>query len=314
MKMNLRLALAGKTCVLLALLILSPSLFTSSSIIFETNARNTGDGPVMLIRADDMGMSHGQNQAFRTLVETGMPVSVSVMFACPWWKQAVEILEEHPEVSVGVHLTLNAEWKHYRWGPVLGRSAVPSLVDDEGYFFPSRALLYGNDPKLDEIEAELRAQVQRAVDSGLQIDYLDYHMGAAMQTPETRAIVEGIAADYGLAISRWFGEDYSNITFFAPIGSKTDSLVSRVNRLDPDAVNLQVVHIAPEQSDMNDMIDLNEFGLPNMAEHRFHELQALLSPEFREALEQNRVRLVTYRDLVRELGLESMQRPEIYRD
>jgi len=87
-------------------------------------------------------------------------------------------------------------------------------------------------------------------------------MGAAVQTPETRAIVEQIAAEYGLAISRWFGEDYSNVTYFAPIGSKTDSLVSRVNRLDTDAVNLQVVHIAPEQSDMNDMIDLNELACP----------------------------------------------------
>ncbi|MFO8150946.1 MAG: ChbG/HpnK family deacetylase, partial [Trueperaceae bacterium] len=63
-----------------------------------TFARNSGDGPAMLIRADDMGMSHGQNQAFQTLIESGMPVSVSVMFACPWWKQAVVILEEHPEV------------------------------------------------------------------------------------------------------------------------------------------------------------------------------------------------------------------------
>ena len=306
--MNFRIILSGKTGFLLLL------IFLAASLTHKSSAGESGDGPAMLIRADDMGMSHGQNQAFRKLIETGMPLSVSVMFACPWWKQAVEILEEHPDVSVGVHLTLNAEWKHYRWGPVLGRSAVPSLVDDQGYFFPSRALLYDNDPQLDEIEAELRAQVQRAVDTGLQIDYLDYHMGAAVETPETRAVVEQIAADYDLAISRWFGEDYSNITYSAPIGSKTDSLVSRINRLDPDAVNLQVVHIAPEQSDMNDLIDLNEFGLSDMAGHRYHELQALLSPEFREALEQNQVRLVTYRDVVREMGLDSMERPEIYKD
>ncbi|MBP3193338.1 carbohydrate deacetylase [Natronogracilivirga saccharolytica] len=306
--MNFRIILSGKTGFLLLL------IFLAASLTHKSSAGESGDGPAMLIRADDMGMSHGQNQAFRKLIETGMPLSVSVMFACPWWKQAVEILEEHPDVSVGVHLTLNAEWKHYRWGPVLGRSAVPSLVNDQGYFFPSRALLYDNDPQLDEIEAELRAQVQRAVDTGLQIDYLDYHMGAAVETPETRAVVEQIAADYDLAISRWFGEDYSNITYSAPIGSKTDSLVSRINRLDSDAVNLQVVHIAPEQSDMNDLIDLNEFGLSDMAGHRYHELQALLSPEFREALEQNQVRLVTYRDVVREMGLDSMERPEIYKD
>jgi chitin disaccharide deacetylase len=270
-------------------------------------------GPrLMLIRSDDFGMSHGKNMAIRELIETGMPVSVSVMFACPWWKEAVEILQKHPDVSVGVHLTLNAEWKHYRWGPVLGPAAVPSLVDDDGYFFPSRSALYGNNPELSEIEAELRAQVQRAVDTGLQIDYLDYHMGAAVQTPETRIIVEKIAEDFGLGISRWFGEDDSSVTYTAPLGAKTDSLVNRVNNLNPDAVNLQVVHVAPAQSDMNAMIDLNPTGPRDMAEQRHGELQALLSPEFREALQRNNVTLITYRDLIRSRGLESMQRPAIY--
>lgn len=264
---------------------------------------------LMLIRSDDFGMSHGKNMAIQQLIETGMPVSVSVMFACPWWKEAVEILREHPDVSVGVHLTLNAEWKHYRWGPVLGPSAVPTLVDDEGYFFPSRSALFGNNPELSEIEAELRAQVQRAVDTGLQIDYLDYHMGAAVQTAETRAIVEQLAAEYGLAISRWFGEDDSSVTYTAPLGEKTAGLVDRVNNLNPDAVNLQVVHVAPAQSDMNSMIDLNPSGPRDMAEQRHGELQALLSPEFQQALQRNNVKLITYRDLISDRGLQTMQKP-----
>ncbi|MCH8494427.1 MAG: ChbG/HpnK family deacetylase [Balneolales bacterium] len=268
----------------------------------------------MLIRADDMGMSHGQNLAFQELIESGIPVSVSVMFSTPWWKHAVEILRDHPNVSIGVHLTLNAEWRDYRWGPVLGRSEVPSLVDDEGYFFPSRSLLYGNNPDITEIEAELRAQVQRAIDTGLPIDYIDYHMGAAVQTPETRAIVEAIASDYNLGISRWFDENYSNVTFSAPLGTKTDALINRVNNLSDTTVNLQVMHIAPAQSDMNAMIDLNTFGLPDMAVHRQEELQAILSDEFIEAVRSKRVRLITYRDLIRERGLESMERPEVYRD
>jgi chitin disaccharide deacetylase len=266
----------------------------------------------MLIRSDDFGMSHGKNMATRELIETGMPLSVSVMFACPWWKEAVAILREYPDVSVGVHLTLNAEWEHYRWGPVLGRSAVPSLVDHEGYFFPSRSALFANNPSLNEIEAELRAQVQRAVDTGLQIDYLDYHMGAAVQNAETRAIVESIAADFGLGISRWFGEVSSSVTYDAPLGAKTDSLVNRVYNLDPDAVNLQVVHVAPALSDMNAMIDLNPFGPRDMAEQRHGELQALLAPEFREAVEHNNVILITYRELIARRGLESMQRPAMY--
>jgi predicted glycoside hydrolase/deacetylase ChbG (UPF0249 family) len=268
----------------------------------------------MLIRADDMGMSHGQNEAFRELIDSGLPVSVSVMWACPWWKHAVEILRTHdnPNVSVGVHLTLNAEWRDYRWGPILGASAVPSLVDADGYFFPSRSALFGNNPRLDEIEAELRAQIQRAVNSGIRIDYVDYHMGAAVQTAETRAIVEKLAAEFGLAISRWFGENSNSDTYSAPLGTKTQALLDRVQQLPADAVNLQVFHIAPERSDMNAMVDLNTFGLPDMARHRHEELRALLSDEFKEAVAARGIRLVTYRDLVRERGLGSMAKPAYY--
>jgi chitin disaccharide deacetylase len=291
-------------------------LLVSTATFAQTPSYTPPEEPAytMLIRADDLGMSHGQNLAFQELMESGLPVSVSVMFSTPWWKHAVEILRNHPEVSVGVHLTLNAEWRDYRWGPVLGRSAVPSLVDDEGYFFPSRALLYGNNPNLGEIEAELRAQVERALSTGLQIDYVDYHMGAAVQTPETRAIVERIASDYNLAISRWFGEVANSDTYSAPLGTKTEALVSRVHNLSSDQVNLQVMHIAPASSDMNAMVDLNAFGLPEMAVHRHQELQAVLSEEFLEAVLSRKVRLITYRDLVRERGLETMERPEVYRD
>jgi chitin disaccharide deacetylase len=299
------------------LLSLVVNLLLLNTIVFaQTPSYTPPEEPAytMLIRADDMGMSHGQNLAFQELIESGLPVSVSVMFSTPWWKHAVEILRNHPEVSVGVHLTLNAEWRDYRWGPVLGRSAVPSLVDDEGYFFPSRALLYGNNPDLGEIEAELRAQVERALATGLQIDYVDYHMGAAVQTPETRTIVERIASDYNLAISRWFGEVANSDTYSAPLGTKTEALVSRVHNLSSDQVNLQVMHIAPASSDMNAMVDLNAFGLPDMAVHRHEELQAVLSEAFPEAVLSQKVRLITYRDLVRERGLETMERPEVYRD
>lgn len=268
----------------------------------------------MLIRADDMGMSHGQNEAFRELIASGLPVSVSVMWGCPWWKHAVEILRTHdnPNVSVGVHLTLNSEWREYRWGPILGASAVPSLVDTDGYFFPSRSALFGNNPRMEEIEAELRAQIQRAVNSGIRIDYVDYHMGAAVQTAETRAIVEKLAAEYGLAISRWFGENSNSDTYSAPLGTKTEALIARVAQLPPDAVNLQVFHIAPERSDMNAMTDLNTFGLPDMARHRNEELKALLSVDFKQAVAARGIHLVTYRDLVRERGLGSMTKPTYY--
>src|SRR5467141_5001273 len=137
----------------------------------------TLDQVYLIIRTDDAGMSHSVNMGLERLIETGLPVSVSVMFPTPWYQETVDILKRHPEVAVGIHLTLNSEWKNYRWGPVLGRTAVPSLVDADGYFFPSSEALHQNHPDLKEVEKELRAQIQRALRSGLTIDYVDCHMG-----------------------------------------------------------------------------------------------------------------------------------------
>src|ERR1700754_1066114 len=75
--------------------------------------------PRLMIRLDDIGMNHSVNMAAQKIAETGMPVSVSLQFACPWYQEAVEILKKYPQASVGVHLTLTSEWKNYRWGPVL---------------------------------------------------------------------------------------------------------------------------------------------------------------------------------------------------
>src|SRR6201989_1379684 len=88
--------------------------------------------PPLLIRLDDIGMNHSVNMAVEKMAETGLPFSASVQFACPWYQEAVDILKKNPQISVGVHLTLTSEWKYYRWGPVLGPTAVPSLVDTAG--------------------------------------------------------------------------------------------------------------------------------------------------------------------------------------
>ena len=127
-------------------------------------------------------MNHAVNLAIAKVAATGLPFSVSVLFACPWYQEAVEILKRHPHVAVGVHLALNSEWRHYRWGPVLGKAGAPSLVDAAGYFLPSRDAFLTSSPDLGEAERELSAQVERALASGLRITYVDAHMGTALAT------------------------------------------------------------------------------------------------------------------------------------
>ena len=122
----------------------------------KTNAK---DPIPILIRCDDIGMCHSVNLAAKQVLDLGIPVSMSVMVPCPWFAEAVELLKKYSNVSIGIHLTLNSEWRQYRWGPVAGAKAVPSLVDSVGLFFPSRSALFAHNPSLTEIETELRAQI-----------------------------------------------------------------------------------------------------------------------------------------------------------
>ncbi|OGU27990.1 MAG: hypothetical protein A2X66_01570 [Ignavibacteria bacterium GWA2_54_16] len=263
----------------------------------------------ILIRCDDLGMCHAVNMAAIQVLKSGLPVSFSVMFACPWYQEAVDILRRYPHASVGVHLTLNAEWKNYRWGPIAGRLAVPSLVDSLGYFFPTRAALFGNKPSLGEIETELRAQIDRALKSGLRIDYLDHHMGAAVNTLETRQLLEKLAQEYGLVVSRYFDEVDAAGVYSAQPANKVDTLLARLAVLPTGKISLFVFHIGLQTPEMDALIDLNLTGPRDMSRHREAELHALLAPDVRAAMQQSDVRALTYRDLLASVGVKNMKRP-----
>ncbi|MDQ3698040.1 MAG: ChbG/HpnK family deacetylase [Gemmatimonadota bacterium] len=254
-------------------------------------------------------MSHSVNMGLERLIETGLPVSVSVMFPTPWYQETVEILKRHPAVSVGIHLTLNSEWKNYRWGPVSGRSAVPTLVGPDGYFFHSSDDLQRNRADLREIETELRAQIDRALRSGLRIDYVDYHMGT-LRYPEYVELTERLAREFGLGMSGYFGETIDSPQYWAPPLSKADSLVAMIDRLQP-RFNVVVTHVGIDGPELGALVDMNtEQPLPEMSKNRQGELDALTSPRFREALKARNIRLLTYRQLIDMQGLQAMRRPE----
>lgn len=278
---------------------------------FYSNCISQGNNTTktLLIRCDDIGMSHSVNMAAKELIETGLIFSASVMFPCAWYQEAVDILKDHPEITVGIHLTLNAEWKNYRWGPVAGRDKVPTLVDENGYFFPSRAAFFANNPKLDEVEIELRAQIERALKSGLRISYVDYHMGTAVDKPEMRRLVEKLAKEFGLGISRYFGEvDIKNM-YADPIEFKKDSLYNTLSNLQPHQINLLVCHIGKDNDELRAMIDMNSFGLSEMSKHRNAELTALIDAKQENIFEQEKIRLINYADLIKEVGLDQMKSP-----
>ena len=285
------------------------TLLAGASTIVSAQTTSPVAPASLIIRTDDVGMSHSVNMGMQRLVSTGLPVSVSVMFACPWYQEAVEILKQHPNVSVGIHLVLNSEWKNYRWGPVAGSSAVPSLVDANGFFFPSSDALHQHNPILGEVEKELRAQIERALRSGLKIDYVDYHMGTATRYPEFRDVTERLAQEYGLGMSEYFGEAEDAPQYAAVPERKLDSLVAMMGRLKP-GLNLVVTHVGIDDAELGALLDMNtDDPLPDMSKNRQGELTALTSPRFSAALKAHNVVVVTYRDVIAKDGLKSMRRP-----
>lgn len=268
--------------------------------------------PEVLLRLDDIGMNHSVNLAMEKIAATGMPFSVSLLFVCPWYQEAVEILKKHPQVTVGVHLALNSEWRNYRWGPILGKGGVPSLVDSVGYFLPSSSAFLASKYDLGEVERELTAQVERALASGLRITYVDAHMDMAEATQQLREIEERIAKKFGLGISTYFGESYFTL-WGVPVASKKAALLEHLAKASRDSVNLIEVHVAERTPEMEVIYDMNapSQNAPDagVVAHRNAEMQTMLSPELAELVRSGKIRLVTYQQLVSRVGLAGMRRP-----
>ena len=140
------------------------------------------DARVAIVHCDDIGMCHAANVGAFEALDRGPATCGSVMVPCPWFPEAAAMAREREGIDLGVHLTLTSEWETYRWGPVADASQVPSLVDPDGGFPRTTAeVLSRADPA--EAEVELRAQIDRALEAGIDVTHLDAHMGAAMMPP-----------------------------------------------------------------------------------------------------------------------------------
>jgi predicted glycoside hydrolase/deacetylase ChbG (UPF0249 family) len=130
----------------------------------------------VIFHGDDAGMSHESNMGVIRAIEDGVATSTSIMMPCPWVPEMSAYLKEHPQVDAGLHLTLTAEWKKYRWGPVAGKPAVPGLVDSDGYLWHGVEDVAAH-ATADEVETEIRAQIDKALAMGITPTHLDSHMG-----------------------------------------------------------------------------------------------------------------------------------------
>ena len=139
---------------------------------------------------------------------------------------------KNPEWCTGIHLTLVGEWRGYRWRPVLPWDQVSSIVDEDGYFCRYPKELHAHKPKLEDIDAEFRAQIELAKKKGIDVQYLDVHYGSTRGYPGADEVVKKIASDYNLPISGSLGERRIDI-YSVPAANKKDSAVRMLEEIEP---------------------------------------------------------------------------------
>jgi chitin disaccharide deacetylase len=151
------------------------------------------DAKLLILNCDDLGSTRSANVAVYEALRDGMATSATLMVPCPWARDAAAMYRGE---DVGVHLTLNAEWETYRWGPI---THSPSLLDGDGGF-PRTQLDVWEHADLDEVRKECRAQIERAIYWGFDVSHLDSHMGTLQLRADFFDVYLELAIDFQLPL------------------------------------------------------------------------------------------------------------------
>ena len=297
-----------RNLALAILLITSPLIAQTKSIAERLGY--PANSKLLIIHADDLAVAHSQDAASFDALDKGAATSASIMVPCPWLTEVADYAKAHPDADLGLHLTLSAEWKSYRWGPVESKDKVPSLLDPAGYLWPEvepavRSI------KPDEAEREIRAQIEHAVSAGIRPTHLDSHMGVLFAKPELFAVYVKVAHEYKLPFLALRGPQAppALLSMLTEKDVILDSLImadpsvnpanwkafyiNAIKNLKPGLTEI-IVHLAHDDAEFQAVaVDHPDYG----SAWRQRDYDVVTSPEFKKVLEENHIILIHWKDL-----------------
>ena len=296
----------------LAVLISNPGGAQSSARTVQERLGYPAGARLLVIHADDLGMAHSVNRATFEALEKNWITSSSILVPCPWFPEVVRFAVEHPDTDLGIHLAVNSEWTGFRWGPVSPADAVRSLLDKDGYL-PLEETEVVAHAQPEQVERELRAQIERARSAGIHLTHLDSHMATLFRSPALQGVYLRLGSSYNLPLllerSGGSGSPWSAAV-------QAEALVDRVVSLDapgapasewpaayekllaplPPGVYELIVHLAYDDDEMRGAT----WDHPNWgAAWRQADFDLVKSQRFRDFLRKQHFTLVKWKDLAR---------------
>ena len=300
------------------LLFLAATVSTSAQVAPRSLAEKLGYPPetiLVIVHADDLGVTHSVNAASIQGLETGLVNSASIMVPCPWFPEIADYAKTRPDADFGLHLTLTSERVYYRWGPVAPKDKVPSLVDENGYLYHDWEPTTRIDPR--EVEIELRAQIDRAYAMGVRPTHLDSHQYRLdMTNKELFETAIRVAHQYKLPffVTRdWFAQYPYLESVLGPEDVVIDHTVTIEPTVTPEkwadfykealrhlrpGVTELVIHLGFDNEEMRAATrERATWG----AAWRQRDFDFFTSAEFRKLLEEQNIKLITYREIAAHL-------------
>ena len=258
----------------------------------------------LLVRSDDIASFNAANKACMDVYTKGISRSVEIMPCCPWFPEAVTLLNENPGYDVGVHLMVTSEWTNCKWAPL---TKAPSLVDKDGYFHPfiwpneSRPgmAVMDYDWKLDELEQEFRAQIELVKKHIPHVSHLSGHMGCMNfghnNDTKVAEMVKRLAKEYGLDIET--EGKFKRFPSFQEKGmtgkQRTNAFAKALESLEPGTY-MFVEHPAYDTPEMR---SIGHVGYEHVAQDRQEVTDMFTSPKVLKVIKKKNIKLISYKDL-----------------
>ncbi|MEM1078673.1 MAG: ChbG/HpnK family deacetylase [Pseudomonadota bacterium] len=257
----------------------------------------------LLVRVDDAGSSWASNLGCLRACTDGIARSVEVMMPGPWVPHAAQLFNAHPEIDIGIHLTLTSEWGAMKWRPL---TQARSLTDAQGYFLPLvtardddiRPCLAEQNWSLDEVARELRAQVALGQQMFPGASHISTHMMRHFRDldPCIGDVITEICNASGLSDDA-FGNGLPRISgyprFPREASARTTAFLKQISELAP-GTHIFIDHPAVASPELE---AIGHPGYEDVGADRLSCLATLTHPELRRSVDARGIELINYRDL-----------------